>query len=165
MSRTLGPRTTAPRFGSTVTSPLACSCRSASRTGVRLTPNSVARDSWRRRVPLVISPLRTRDWIVAARRSTRPCWSVVIPWGSLRREAVAHEPDRDTGEEEREDDAQRVPGQRQREQRARDAADGADEAEPEGEREVADPLALQRDGRDDRRRQHDEERSRLRRVL
>ena len=37
-----GPRTTAPRLGCTSSRPVACSWRSASRTGVRLTPNSSA---------------------------------------------------------------------------------------------------------------------------
>ena len=38
-----GTWTTAPRFGTTVMRPPDCSWRSASRTGVRLTPNSDAR--------------------------------------------------------------------------------------------------------------------------
>ena len=60
----------APRFGRSSTSPLAWSLRSASRTGVRLTPNSSASASWRRRVPDASSPLSTRAWIVAASLST-----------------------------------------------------------------------------------------------
>ena len=46
--------------GSTSTTPEACSFRRASRTGVRLTPNSAASASCGRRVPRTISPLRTR---------------------------------------------------------------------------------------------------------
>ncbi len=138
-----------PRRGSArrSTRPFDCSLRSASRTGVRLTPNSAASDSWRRRVPVGISPLSTRAWIVAASRSTRPWVSVavVIRSSSCERDCVAHEPDGDTAEEQREDDAQRVPGQREREQRAGDAAHGAERPEAQREPEVADALAVQRD--------------------
>ena len=42
MSRGVGPRTSAPRLGTTSTMPLAWSTRSASRIGVRLTLNSAA---------------------------------------------------------------------------------------------------------------------------
>ena len=51
-----GTWTTAPRFGTTVMRPPDCSWRSASRTGVRLTPNSDASAAWRSCAPIGISP-------------------------------------------------------------------------------------------------------------
>src|SRR3954454_2457227 len=71
MSRTVGARTTAPLFGVSSTTPTACSLRSASRTGVRLTPKSAAIVSWRSRAPDAISPRSTRAWSADAISSTR----------------------------------------------------------------------------------------------
>ena len=67
----LVPRTTAPRRGSIATTPADWSFRSASRTGVRLTPNSAASVACRSRESDGISPLRIRAWIAVASRSTR----------------------------------------------------------------------------------------------
>src|SRR5919107_1640228 len=79
MSRTVGPRTIAPWLGRRRTVPVACSLRSASRTGVRLTEYSAARRSWRRRAPTGISPLMIRAWMLAARSSTAPPRPLLYP--------------------------------------------------------------------------------------
>ena len=82
-------------------------------------------------------------------------------WGS----AVADEPYGDDREEEREDEPERVAGEREREQCSCDPADGADRSEAQSQRQVADPLAMQGDRGHDSGREDDEERRRLRFVL
>src|SRR5690242_1743674 len=79
MSRTVGPRTIAPWLGRSSTVPVACSLRSASRTGVRLTEYSAARRSCRRRAPTGISPLMIRAWMLAASSSTTPPRPLLYP--------------------------------------------------------------------------------------
>ena len=74
--RPSGVATNAPRFGSTTTSPSACSLLSASRTGMRLTPNSAARSSCRS-----AAPGDQRPWCSAARSAAATESAVVrAPW-------------------------------------------------------------------------------------
>ena len=86
ISRGVSPRTSAPRFGRSSTRPLAWSLRSASRIGVRLTPNSSASASCRSRVPGGRSPLEdTRLQLMAslstsARRSSI-AWAITVDSG------------------------------------------------------------------------------------
>ena len=66
--------TNAPRLGSTTTSPSACSLLSASRTGMRLTPNSAASSSWRS-----AAPGGQRPWCSAPRSAAATESAVVAP--------------------------------------------------------------------------------------
>ena len=65
-----GTRTTAPRLGTTSIRPPACNWRSASRTGVRLTPSVLASSAWRSCAPIGISPDMIRARMAAAVSST-----------------------------------------------------------------------------------------------
>jgi hypothetical protein len=78
ISRRDGVVTKVPTRGRISTSPSVCSCLSASRTGVRLTPNSSASASSERLTPVASSPARIR----------RRVSSMTRPW-MLERFAVS----------------------------------------------------------------------------
>ena len=124
ISRAEGPRTTAPRLGCTSTRPVACSWRSASRTGVRLTSNSSASASCRRRVPTGTSAaqhlgLDRRGEPFDEGRALRPgVPSQLAPAPSPS--GVADETQADEGEQGGKDQAQHVGRERECEQGARD---------------------------------------------
>ena len=104
-----------------------------------------------------------RDWIADG----EPVDEVVRVDGRRhsRDETVAHQADGDEQQEAREHDLQHVPRQREREQRADDAAGGAERPEAEREAEVADAPAAEHEAADDRGGEDDEQRRRLGRVL
>ena len=77
---------------------------------------------------------------------------------------VPDQPEPDPGDEDREHDAQALPGELAREQRRRSRG-RADDAEAQGRPQIAHAAAVQDDRRDDGGREHDEQRRRFGGVL